>query len=87
MVDFNICPSSFQELHALPLILEEEEDVMCAIGRVLSSLTSVADLNAALEHLLKPSHVAIETLVCSDSKGCNTLHVYSSSSFASVTTE
>ncbi|XP_024393612.1 transportin MOS14 isoform X2 [Physcomitrium patens] len=56
-----------EELHALPLTLEEEEDVMCAIGRVLSSLTSVADLNAALEHLLKPSHVAIETLLSTDS--------------------
>lgn len=56
-------PSSFQELHAVPLSLEEEEDVMCAIGRVLSSLTNVADLNAALERLLKPSHDVIEALV------------------------
>lgn len=47
----------------MPLSLEEEEDVMCAIGKVLSSLTNVADLNAALERLLKPSHDAIEALV------------------------
>jgi transportin-3 len=47
----------------VPLSLEEEEDVMCAICRVLSSLTNLADLNAALERLLKPSHDAIEALV------------------------
>ena len=43
--------------------LEEEEDVMCAIGRVLPLLTIVANLNGALEHLLKMSHDAIEALV------------------------
>uniref|UniRef100_A0A7I4A443 Exportin-1/Importin-beta-like domain-containing protein n=1 Tax=Physcomitrium patens TaxID=3218 RepID=A0A7I4A443_PHYPA len=63
-----------EELHAVPLSLEEEEDVMCAIGRVLSSLTSVADLNAALERLLKPSHDAIEALLSSDSEGSLRLH-------------
>lgn len=52
-----------QELHAVPLSLEEEEDVMCAIGRVLSSVTSAADVNTALQRLLKPSHDGIEALV------------------------
>lgn len=47
----------------MPLSPDEEEDVMCAICRVISSLTNVADLNAALERLLKPSHDAIEALV------------------------
>ena len=46
----------------MPLSLEEEEDVICAIGRVLSSLTNAVDLSAALERLLKPSHDAIEAL-------------------------
>ncbi|KAG0588025.1 hypothetical protein KC19_2G209500 [Ceratodon purpureus] len=63
-----------EELHAVPLSLEEEEDVMCAIGRVLASLTNVADLNAALERLLKPSHDAIEALLSSDSEGSLRLH-------------
>lgn len=61
-------------LHAVPLSPDEEEDVMCAICRVISSLTNVADLNAALERLLKPSHDAIEALLSSDKDGSLRLH-------------
>lgn len=47
----------------MSMSLEEEEDVMCAIGRVVASLANVADLEAALERLLRPSHDAIGALV------------------------
>jgi hypothetical protein len=52
-----------QEVHAVQLSLQEEEDVMCAVGRVLSTVTSSIDVNSALERLLKPTHAAMETLV------------------------
>jgi hypothetical protein len=52
-----------EEVHAVQLSLQEEEDVMCAVGRVLSTVTSSIDVNSALERLLKPTHAAMETLV------------------------
>jgi transportin-3 len=63
-----------QEVHAVQLSLQEEEDVMCAVGRVLSTVTSSIDVNSALERLLKPTHAAMETLLETDSEGSLRLH-------------
>ncbi|BFI28436.1 transportin-3 [Marchantia polymorpha subsp. ruderalis] len=63
-----------EELYNVHLSLQEEEDVVCAIGCVLSTLTSSAELNKALERLLKPSHEAITALLKTDSEGSLKLH-------------
>jgi transportin-3 len=63
-----------EEVHAVQLSLQEEEDVMCAVGRVLSTVTSSIDVNSALERLLKPTHAAMETLLETDSEGSLRLH-------------
>jgi transportin-3 len=63
-----------EELYTVHLLLQEEEDVVCAIGSVLSTLIDSIDLNQALERLLKPSHQAINSLLESDSEGSLKLH-------------
>ncbi|CAM6097582.1 unnamed protein product [Calypogeia fissa] len=63
-----------EELFSIRLLLQEEEDVVSAIGSVLSILTDSSRLNQALERLLKPSHEAINALLESNSEGSLKLH-------------
>ncbi|KAL3697054.1 hypothetical protein R1sor_011130 [Riccia sorocarpa] len=63
-----------EELYRFRLSLQEEEDVVCAVSCVLSTLNNSAELNKALGRLLKPSDEAITALLQTDSEGSQKLH-------------
>eukprot|EP00249_Psilotum_nudum_P018325 c26750_g1_i1 orf=560-3634(-) len=56
-------------LHNMRLSLREEEDIVCAIGCVLSTLNGREILDTSLQRLLMPSYEAIETLLKTESEG------------------
>ncbi|EFJ12365.1 hypothetical protein SELMODRAFT_446653 [Selaginella moellendorffii] len=53
-------------LHNFKLSPKEEEEVLCAIGRSLSTVTSSAVLNDALHRLLKPTYDPLKELLIAD---------------------